>query len=308
MDTKVIKPPALKKGDTIGVMATSCWIEEQDLLKAKAAIEAKGYKVKIHPQSLEREHQSAGSGKSKAAAFHDLLRDDEVKAIISARGGNRSHTMMEYLDFKLIAQKPKILMGYSDVSLLLNAIFNEVGLATFHGPLFRELPNRKEFDQVMDVLAGGTPTLDFKQATALREGMAEGQLIGGNLSLLQSMSGTPYQPDTNGALLFIEDIGDHISRYDRMFAHLKNAGWLDGIAGLIVGDFSDTKDDEDRAFGYSLRDIIEEHTKGLDIPIIMDAPFGHGDDLPCMPVGGKAKLVSESGKSTLELTAPAVSV
>lgn len=308
MEKKVIKPPALKKGDTIGVMATSCWIEERELQDTKAYIESRGFKVKIHAQATERENQAAGTGLSKADALHDLFRDKDVTAIIGARGGNRAHTMMEHLDFALIERNPKILMGYSDVTILLNAIFNEVGLVTFHGPLFRELPSRKELDDVFAVLEGATTRYDFNDATTLREGETEGHLIGGNLSLLQSMSGTKYQPDTEGAILFIEDIGDHISRYDRMFAHLKHAGWLNKLSGLIVGDFSNTKDDEDRAFGFSLRDIIEEHTKDLDIPVIMDAPFGHGDDLPCFPVGSTAKLISQKGKSTLELTAPSVLV
>lgn len=297
-----MKPQALKKGDMIGVMATSCWVPQEDLDKAKSFIEGLGYKVYIHPQATARLNQSAGTAQEKADAFHDLIRDPAIKAIFGARGGNRAMTMLSRIDFNLVAANPKIIMGYSDVTALLNAIYQKTGLVTFHGPLFRELPRRSEVPQMLGLLAGKKPAMDFSDAKVLREGKAEGKLIGGNLSMLQSLSGTPYQPDTDGAILFIEDVGDHMSRYDRMLAHMKLAGWFNRISGLIVGSFTETGDDKDRPFGFTLEEVIREHLGDRKIPIVTNAPFGHGDKLTPLPVGGQAKLEAKNGKVTLKLS------
>jgi muramoyltetrapeptide carboxypeptidase len=305
----ILAPPALQKGDMIGVMATSCWLKESDLLASKAFFEAQGYKIFIHPQATNRLNQSAGTAQSKIDALHDLFLNKEIKAIFGARGGNRAITMMDGLDMDIIRNNPKIVMGYSDMTVLLNGIFHQTGLIGFHGPLFREMPKRPESAAVMAVLAGEQASFDLVGSRIINAGEAQGRLIGGNLSLLQTLSGTSFKPDTNGAILFLEDIGDHISRYDRMLAHLKLAGWLDGLRGIICGDFSNMKDDEDRPFGFTLEDIIREHTSDLDIPIVMDAPFGHGDALPCFPVGAMAKLSAQHELPvTLELTARAVLV
>lgn len=298
-----MKPAALKKGDTIGIMATSSCVPQEDLDKAKSFLERLGYKVYVHPQATEKLHQSAGTAQSKVDAFHDLIKNPDIKAIFGARGGNRAMTMLGKIDFNLVASNPKIIMGYSDVTALLNAITEKTGLITFHGPLFREMPRRKELQQALDLLGGKKPPeMDFSQSRVLREGKAEGRLIGGNLSVLQALSGTPFQPDTDGAVLFIEDVGDHMSRYDRMLAHMKLAGWFNRISGLVVGSFTDTCDDKDRPFGFRLEDLIREHLDGRDIPIVIDAPFGHGDKLYTLPVGGKAKLEAKNGKVTLKIT------
>lgn len=301
-----MKAASLKKGDTIGIISTSCWVEQGDLDKAKTFLESKGYKVLIHTQATNRLHQSAGDAQSKADALHDLFKNPDVKAIIGSRGGNRCSTIMDKLDFNLIASNPKIILGYSDMTILLNAIHEKTGLVTFHGPLLRELPDRKEFEDLIKLLEGQNPSYDFSSAKLLKQGKAQGKLIGGNLSLLQAMSGTDFQPCTDGAILFIEDTGDHISRYDRMFAHMKLAGWFNKISGVIIGQFTNTGDDEDRPFGFSLEDIIKEHFEGLDIPIIMDAPFGHGDALPTMPIGSYAELEADDNGIKFSLTEPAV--
>jgi len=286
----MIFPPSLQKGDYIGVMSTSCWVEEQDILTAKTFIENQGYRVYIHPQATARLHQSAGSAEEKVAAFHDLIANPDIKAIFSSRGGNRASTMIDTLDFDLIRQNPKIIIGYSDLTILLNAITAKCGFTTYHGPLFRELPTHPDYNQMMAILSGKIETIDLSSATVLRDGTASGTLLGGNMSVLQGLIGTPYAPDFNGAILILEDVADHISRYDRMLCHFRNSGILEHLSGLIIGSFTDVKDSDTRPFGFSLADIIEEHTKGLDIPILMDAPFGHGERLITLPIGAKAVL------------------
>lgn len=288
----MLYPPALKKGDTIGVMSTSCWVEEEDVLTAKNFMESEGYRVNIHPQTFKRLNQSAGSAKDKADALNDLFTDSEVRAIFISRGGNRASTMIDKLDFNLIKQNPKILIGYSDLTILLNSIYQKTGLVGFHGPLFRELPTHQDYKQMIGVLSGEDETLDLSDCTIINAGDVEGTLIGGNLSVFQGLIGTDYLPDMNGTILMLEDVGDHISRYDRMFCHLKNSGILNQISALIIGSFSEVKDSENSQFGFSLKDIILEHTQGLNIPIIMDAPFGHGERLCTLPIGANVTLKS----------------
>lgn len=293
-----IVPPPLRPGDTIGVMSTSSWLDEPDLLAARTLMEEKGYKVYIHPQATARHHQSAGTAAQKISALHDLFANPEIKAIIGARGGNRAMTMMQGLDYDLIRKNPKILMGYSDVTILLNGIHARTGLVTYHGPLFREWPKRAgDFEQMLSLITGESKTVSLEGAHVMRQGArVSGPLLGGNLSVLQSMIGTGYMPDFSGAILMLEDVGDHLSRYDRMFGHLRNAGILDRISALIVGGFTQTGDDEDRPFGFTLDDIIAEHTAGHDYPILTNAPFGHGERLVTMPIGKKITL---SGSSVL---------
>lgn len=288
--TTTLYPPALKKGDIIGVMSTSCWVEEEDVLKAKRFIEEQGYKAFIHPQTTARLNQSAGSAEEKANALNELFANPEIKAIFGSRGGNRANTTLDKIDFNLIRKNPKIIIGYSDITILLNAIYQKTGLVTFHGPLFRELPTHRDYDQMIGVLSGTSDSLDVSECTVLKPGDAEGTLLGGNLSLFQGLLGTSHMPDMKGSILMLEDVGDHLSRYDRMFCHLKNAGILQQLSGLIIGSFTKVKDNEDNPFGFSLEDIILEHTEGLDIPILMNAPFGHGERLCTLPIGAKVSL------------------
>lgn len=285
-------PPPLKPGDTIGVMSTSCWLEEQDLLSAQTFIENKGYKVYLHPQSTARHHQSAGTAKEKITALHDLFANPEIKMIVGARGGNRAMSMMPGLDFDLIRRHPKILMGYSDLTILLNGIFAQTGLVTYHGPLFREWPKRgDDLIYMQDMLGGNKKEIALEGAQVIRAGRsASGTILGGNLSVLQGLLGTRYAPDFKNSILLLEDVGDHLSRYDRMLGHLRNAGIFDQIGALVVGGFTEVQDDSDRPFGFTLEDIIAEHTAGTDFPIIMNAPFGHGARLITLPIGQTATL------------------
>lgn len=291
-----IFPPPLNPGDTIGVMATSCWLEEADIIAAKDFVESKGYKVFVHPQATARLNQSAGSAKEKVDAFHDLIRHPAIKAIMGARGGNRALTMLDKIDYTLVKQNPKIIMGYSDVTVLLNAIYMHTGMITYHGPLFRELPRRPEFEQVFSLLAGAKAPIPLPGCNVLKGGVAQGRLIGGNLSLFQTLLGTPHLPDLNGALLFLEDIGDHVSRYDRMLGHLRNVGVFEKISGLVIGAFTNMDDDAERPFGFTLEDVIREHTDDFNGLVIMNAPFGHGQHLPAFPVGAPVKVTASPGE------------
>ena len=292
-----ITPPKLLPGDTIGIMAPSSRANKGNIEKLEALLVKRGYKVFIHPQTFLTHHQSAGTGMEKAAAFHDLLRRKDIKAIFFSNGGNRACTMLEHLNFDRIAANPKIIMGYSDITALLNAIHTKTGLVTYHGPMarsFLSLP-KKQIDQCFDLLEGKAKTLDMPKAKILKSGTAKGHLIGGNLSVLCSLLGTPYQPDFKNAILFLEDIAEETSHIDRYLWQLRNAGALHQIKALILGSFTDLKDTGKTKYGFSLKDCIEAVTD-QKIPILMNAPFGHGKDLYTLPVGATAKLSDKTFK------------
>lgn len=291
MSVTILHPPALQSADRVGVIGTSGRVDEGDLLAAADFFALKGYDSFIHPQSIQQLHQSAGNAQAKIDAFHDVFKDDSISAVFGARGGNRAITMLPGIDFDVVRRHPKIITGYSDVTVLLNGIYARTGLITFHGPLFREFPRRgDDLTQMLSVLSGRADHIDLPGATYLRDGVAEGRLIGGNLSLFQTLIGTPYMPPLDGAILFLEDVGDHVSRYDRMLGHLRAAGVFARIGGLIIGDFTETKDNDERPFGFTLEDCVREHTASYRFPVIMNAPFGHGDHLPTFPVGCRVRM------------------
>lgn len=299
---------ALKKGDLIGVFAPSSYIEKPKLDAAVKFLENKGFKVFVHPQTYERFNQSAGTSAAKVAALHDLLRDRKVKAIFAAGGGNRALHILDDIDYKLVEKNPKIIMGFSDVTAILNAVNAKTGLVTFHGPVATWLPRQSKAmsDFNFKVLAGQTPALPMKQARVLREGTAEGPLVGGCLSLFSLLPKTPHCPPVDGAILFIEDVAEEYSRIDRMLAQLVRTGVMDKIGGIVCGSFSDLTDTGSKPYGFTLEQLVLEHAGNRDIPIVMDAPFGHGDELYILPVGGKAALTARKGKARLQLTQSAV--
>lgn len=288
-----MKTPALHPGDTIGVMAPSSYVERAEIERAAAAVTALGYRVFVHPQTYARQHQSAGTAAEKITALAALLEDREIKAIWAAGGGNRALHLLEDLPYKLFRKHPKALIGFSDTTALLNAVYAKTGLITYHGPVFRQLASYKALPQLLQILGGAPATLPLTGAEILRAGRARGTLIGGCLSIFQYLPGTAFMPKAKGAILFLEDTGDHTSRFDRMLLHLRRMGVFQNLAALIFGQFSDLQEGK-RPFGFSLAELIAEHTEGLDIPVIMSAPFGHGGDLPLFPIGRRAEIDTSS--------------
>ncbi len=287
--THPLLPPSLNPGDTIGIMAPSSRVDISALEAGADTLRQRGYNVFLHPQSRAQLHQSAGTNEEKIAAFHDLIRDPAIKAILFATGGNRALHLLDHLDYDLIRSHPKILMGFSDNTALLNAISARTGLVTYHGPTAKRLPRNPQLDFNLRLLAGQESAIPLTGATIFRPGKAEGLLIGGNLSLFQYLVDSGETPNPNGAILFLEDIGEEYSRLDRDFCFLRRSGLLDKISGLILGQFTDLLD-TGTPFGFTFEDIINEHTAGLNIPILMNAPFGHAEDLYALPIGRRAAL------------------
>ncbi len=284
-----ILPPPLKPGDTIGIMAPSSYVDAADLDAGKTLLESLGYKVLIHPQSHARFNQSAGTNAEKRDAFHDLLKSNDINAIMFAAGGNRSLHWANDVDSDIITAHAKPIIGFSDATALLNILSARTDLVTYHGPSLRWLvknaANKADTAQCFDILGGGK-TITLDGAHIVRAGDATGRLIGGNASLFQYLLN---DVDLNGAILFLEDWNIETSRLDLLFRALHRAGAFDKINGLILGTF-DNLQDTGRPFGFTLEDIIEEHTSRTNFPILMNAPFGHGERLITLPIGASATL------------------
>jgi muramoyltetrapeptide carboxypeptidase len=294
-----MRPPALLPGDTIGVMAPSSYVEKDDIESAKALLEARGYKVFIHPQTFERYNQSAGTHTQKLDALHALYADKTIKAIWAAGGGNRALYLLEHLDYALIKANPKHVVGFSDVTALLNALTAHTGQVTIHGPVFKNVARSSEIDETLLLLSGKNYVLELESAQIIQAGVAKGKLVGGNLSLFVNLCGTKDCPELDGAILFLEDCGDEISRFDRMLCQLRRLGVFRKISGAVLGDFFDLRDSA-RPFGFSLKDIFLENLGDRDIPLIMDAPFGHGKTLLPLPIGLGSTLDTGAKKMYFE--------
>lgn len=286
-------PPALKIGDTIGVMAPSSYVEEADLQASKTLLEQRGYKVFIHPQTFAKHNQSAGTEKEKADALHNLVKRDDIAAIFFAAGGNRALHLLAHIDFDLVAKHPKIYMGFSDCSVLLNAITKHTGLITYHGPVFKKLATNNQFDFNVGLLSGHSNTINLQGADVIKTGTASGPLFGGNLATVCALMGSKDMPDINNAILFFEDVNEQVSRLDRQILSLKRADIFNNAAGLIFGQFTNSIEGG-RPYGFTLEDIIREHTAGLNIPVLMNAPFGHGNDLPAFPIGANVRIENKA--------------
>ena len=259
-------------------------------------LHARGIATSIHPQTEKKLHQSAGTATERAQAVMDYFVDTKIDAIMATRGGNRAMHILPYLDFKVIKRHYKPLISFSDGTAILNAIYAKTGFAAYHGPTLSRLAKASEAEvaQMLALLDGQPSMITMPNSTIHRHGVATGPMIGGNLSVFTALAGTPYMPAPEGAILFLEDIGDQLSRYDRMLAQLRLAGILERVSGIVFGVMHADGDSSVTPFGFELTDIIREHTEGLDIPIVMDAPFGHKGQLWTMPVGGRAILDTET--------------
>jgi muramoyltetrapeptide carboxypeptidase len=315
--TATVKPPRLRIGDTVGLIApANATFLEVELDVARETLEALSLRVKTGAHLLDRYGYLAGRDADRAADLNALFADQEVRAILALRGGWGSARLLPHLDYASILRHPKILMGYSDVTALLNAVQARTGLVTFHGPVGISTWTPFSIEHMAAVLfEGDTPTLANPVDTGdglvqtedriqvITPGRARGRLLGGNLTVLSAIVGSPYVPDMDGAILFLEDTGEAIYRMDRMLTHLKLAGLLGRIKGFVFGRCTDCKPGE----GYgalTLDEVLDDHVKGLGVPAFRGAMIGHIDRQFTVPVGLEAEIDAAAG--TIRLLEPAV--
>jgi muramoyltetrapeptide carboxypeptidase len=260
-----------------------------------------GFKVLPAPHLYERKEYLAGDDQDRLEDFHSAFRNREVNAIFCARGGYGALRLLSGIRFALIRRNPKILVGYSDITSLLLSIYKKTGLVTFHGPTVREYSKNqgRNLESLVDVLSSDQPCgFTLTDAVVLREGRAEGRLIGGNLSLICHLAGTRHMPDPRGAILFLEDRGEPAYRIDRMLTHLKLCGFFKRLSGLVAGQFDDCGEH------FRINELLLDAAAGLNIPVVTGFPIGHGDRNLTLPLGLPAVL--DTKRLTLGLTEPAV--
>ena len=307
----MIKPSMLKPGCRIGVVSPSYWLKKQYMEKTSKFFQDKGYTMVMGNSNSMKWGPFAGTPQERADDIHHMFSNPKIEAIICARGGYGANRVLPLLDYNLIRDNPKIFMGYSDITAYLTSITQKTGLVTFHGPMM--VSYKKGFVnynfQTMERILNGTP--DFKiespdslPARILKPGIAMGPLWGGNMTLLINRLGTSDSLDTDGVILFLEDLDEYLYSFERMLVQMRTAGMLDNIAGLIIGELHEFKD-QDVAFERNTDEIVMDICGDLEIPIVSNFPCGHGTYQATLPISIPVELYAKK-QPYLTLLEPAV--
>lgn len=312
-DSSLVKPQRLKAGMTVGLVTPASNVpEDEELRGAMDLVRSLGFIPKASPNLFSRTQYLAGTDKERADDLNEMFADSEVDAIFCVRGGYGSGRLLRYLDYDTIAANPKVIMGYSDITAILNAIFLRTGIVTFHGPIaggnFSEY-SLEEYNKVLveprpTTIIGQPPEFETRpgvidwenRLTTIVPGRAEGPLIGGNLSLVVTLLGTPFEPNFEGAILFLEDVSEPPYSVDRMLTHLWMSGKLEQVAGIVLGKFTDDGYDSNT---FSMEQVMRDRLEPLGIPTLRGVMIGHIEDKTVVPIGVQARLDADSRTLTL---------
>lgn len=300
-----IRPQRLQKGDTIGIIAPSSPPNQENLERSLAFLEQLGLKWKFGQHVLNVHGYLAGTDEERLQDLHDMFADPTIKGIICAGGGYGSARYTDKIDLQLMKENPKVLWGFSDITFLHTAMGLYSNLVTFHGPMlascvgkdtFHEL-SAKMFQQLFEPME-----LHYTEAISPLEtitaGIAQGELVGGNLSLLASGIGTKFEVDTKGKLLFIEDVGEEPYKVDGLLNQLRMAGKLKDAVGIVIGDFSDAEPKK-RKETLTLDEVFADYTANLGIPVVKGFKIGHCQPHFAIPLGVGAKLDADNKTLTI---------
>jgi muramoyltetrapeptide carboxypeptidase len=314
-----IRPHHLNPGDTIGIVAPASAPPDPKAIDLSIrALERLGFKPKLSANARKRWGFLAGTDSERASDIMKMFTDRKVQAILCVRGGYGSARLLPLLDYHAIRRNPKIFIGYSDITSLHCALLKRSNLISFHGPMLNSDFIKDDFPDftlqgflrtLTQPCAPGSICQGYKRKTVsiLRRGMASGQLIGGNISLLCTTLGTPFQPSFKNKILFFEDLDEVPYRFDRMLTHLLNAGVLNQVSGIAIGinaNCEDPKAKKTKEYRQTLMDVLKERLLPLKIPIVAGLPFGHIPLNATLPIGVRAAL--DGVKGDLVVTEPAV--
>ncbi len=290
----------LKPGDCIGIVAPASPFEQTDFYAGIGILENMGFRVSFPEGIFSRSGYLAGSDVDRAAQVNAAFADSAVQAIVCARGGYGSMRILPYLDYEAIRRHPKLLMGFSDITALLCALYQRSGLVSCHGPVVNTLKNAgsKTLESVFNMLTlNELPAIQLEKGIVLSPGKASGPVICGNLTTLCHLVGTPFQPKLNGHILILEDTGEKPYRIDRMLTQMKLAGVFDGLCGLGIGSFENCGEADE------LFEIIARIFHPVQIPILAGFDIGHGSDNIAVPFGLEAVLDADHHLLTYRLIA-----
>jgi muramoyltetrapeptide carboxypeptidase len=314
--TPIIKPKALRRGDAIGVVAPAGPVNRERIDRALARVHARGFRTKTYGDIYRSQGYLAGDDKTRVDELMAAFADPESAAVWCARGGYGVMRLLDRIDFEVIRRHPKVFIGFSDITALHIAIQQGTGLVTFHGPNLQDgfgkpddMPAANEAALWRAVLAddqaegatGYTFDVSALEDTALRPirgGVATGRLTGGNLAVLCGLMGTPFEIETGGRILFLEDVGERLYRIDRYLSQLRLAGKLNSVAGVLLGSFS--YDEGEQADDQSeIAALCTEFFDEPGVPVLAGFPAGHETFNLTLPIGGLVKLDADAGQVTL---------
>ena len=315
-----IIPKRLSPGDTIGLVSpSSAPADPKAIDRSVALFEKLGYKVKLGRHARERWGFLAGRDRERAADLMQMFTDRRVHGIVCIRGGYGAARILPLLDYRAIKKNPKVLVGFSDITNLHCALLRHANLLTFQGPMTAHQLIKPDYppyshDCFRRIITEPAPIggicagYPLKTVSIVRHGKASGQLIGGNLTVLTHLIGTPFEPSFRGKILLLEDVDEVPYRIDRMLTHLLNAGKLQQVAGVAVGVCQNCEDPtakKSREYRQSLEDVLRERLSPLKVPVVTGLPFGHADHNATLPIGGRATL--DANRGDLIITQAAVS-
>jgi len=282
-----IRPPRLKPGDTIGIVAPASPFDQKIFTRGLHVLQSMGFRTRVPDEIFEKNGYLAGSDEHRAGLVMRLFEDQSVNALVCAKGGFGSLRILPLLDFDIIRKNPKVFVGHSDITALLATITVKSGLVSFHGPLVTTLANAPEAtcSKLLAAISSNS-IVELKPARgiALKAGSARGPVIGGNLTTLCHMLATPFAPRFENRILILEDRGEAHYRIDRMLFQMKLAGCFKGVAGLVLGSFEDCGSPD------GVFKIFEEHFKDIPAPILAGFDVGHGPQNMTVPFGLDATL------------------
>jgi muramoyltetrapeptide carboxypeptidase len=300
---KIIRPPALRRGDKIALVAPASSFNHERFLVGCDRLRQMGYEPVYTQNIFERDIYFAGTAERRAHEFQDFWRRDDIAALICVRGGYGSNYLLEKLDYGLIAEHPKILLGCSDITSLLTAMHDRTGLIGFHGPMVAKDIADGTFDGASweSALQGAANwTVPASGVEVLRTGKAAGRLYGGCLSMMVASLETPFEIQTEDSILFIEDIAEKPFRIDRMLMQLRLAGKLDKVRGFVFGEMLDCRPPDGET--YTLQQVIMRVLAPYNVPIVYGLKSGHvTSGNITLPIGVKAELEAEGADVSMRI-------
>ena len=311
--TSVARPPRLSPGARVALVCPSgAVLERDDFTRASDLVRALGLSPVQMPNADRRFGYLAGTDDERLEDLQRAIGDESVAAVWAVRGGFGTTRILKRIDFSPLRTQPKVLLGFSDITTILLKAYADIGLVTFHGPVSRNGLTSFAREHLERVLFDPTPAGKLSQprppagvlvpreprVVPLVPGVAEGPLVGGNLTLLQCLIGTGALPSLHGAILFLEETSEDLYRVDRMFAHLRDAGLLSGLAGVAIGLFTDMRKGAEGGT-RSFEEVLREYLEPLGVPAARGFPIGHVDDQWTLPIGARARLDANAGTLSL---------
>jgi muramoyltetrapeptide carboxypeptidase len=299
----------LREGDTIGLVAPAGIEKLEKIERGIEKLKSLGFNIKQGKHIYDKWGYFAGKDEDRAQDIMDMFEDDDVDMVLCVRGGYGAMRLLPYMNFSKIKRNPKIFMGYSDITVFLNAIYEKEELITFHGPMLSsDLEVKETLDSFTNTLMKGYEPYNILNPENIpmisnTDKSAEGRIVGGNLSLICGMLGTPYEIDIKNKILFIEEVGEVPYRTDRMLSQLQLSKKLEKCAGIILGQFTDC-DEEKGEDNFILSEILEDRIMSLNKPVLKNVMSGHDNPKLVIPIGAKAKLDCKDGK--IEILEPVV--